>query len=65
MVGCVLLDQVTCDVAVHARRGELNAHGHIALPMEVRNATTRLSLIGEDSAGAVQLLDKGASQRSA
>jgi hypothetical protein len=50
---------------VRFRRGELTAHGHIALPMEVRNATTRLSLIGEDSAGAVQLLDKGASQRSA
>ena len=39
--------------------------GHIALPMEVRNATARLALTGEDSAGAVQLLDKGASQRSA
>jgi len=50
---------------VRFRRGELTARGHIALPMEVRNATTRLSLIGEDSAGAVQLLDKGASQRSA
>jgi hypothetical protein len=50
---------------VRFRRGELTARGHIALPMEVRNATARLSLIGEDSAGAVQLLDKGASQRSA
>jgi len=50
---------------IRFRRGELTAHGHIALPMEVRNATARLSLIGEDSAGAVQLLDKGASQRSA
>jgi Domain of unknown function (DUF4159)/Aerotolerance regulator N-terminal len=47
------------------KRGELRAHGHIALPMEVRNATTRLSLTGEDSAGAVQLLDRGAAQRSA
>src|SRR3569623_1159802 len=50
---------------VRFRRGELTARGHIALPMEVRNATTRLSLIGEDCAGAVQLLDKGAPQRSA
>ncbi len=50
---------------VHFRRGELTARGHIALPMEVRNATARLAITGEDSAGAVQLLDKGASQRSA
>ena len=41
------------------------AKGHIALPMEVRNATTRLAITGEDSAGAVQLLDRGAAQRSA
>ena len=47
------------------KRGELSAHGHIALPMEVRNATTRLALAGEESAGAVQLLDRGAAQRSA
>ncbi|HEX2761941.1 MAG TPA: DUF4159 domain-containing protein, partial [Rhizomicrobium sp.] len=46
-------------------RGELTAKGHIALPMEVRNATSRLTITGEDSAGAAQLLDKGASQRSA
>ncbi len=46
-------------------RGETKARGHIALPMEVRNATARLAVSGEDSAGAVQLLDKGASQRSA
>src|SRR3954470_16268580 len=50
---------------VRFRRGELTARGHIALPMEVRNATSRLSLIGEDSAGAVQLRAKGASQASA
>ena len=46
-------------------RGETKAGGHIALPMEVRNATARLAVSGEDSAGAVQLLDKGAYQRSA
>lgn len=50
---------------IHFRRGELTAKGHISLPMEVRNATARLTITGEDSAGAVQLLDKGASQRSA
>ncbi len=44
---------------------DVRASGHIALPMEVRNATARLAIIGEDSAGAVQLLDKGAAQRSA
>ncbi len=50
---------------LHFKRGELRARGHIALPMEVRNATTRLAITAEDSAGAVQLLDRGAAQRSA
>jgi len=50
---------------IHFKRGETKAQGHIALPMEVRNATTRLAIAGEDSAGAVQLLDRGAAQRSA
>jgi hypothetical protein len=50
---------------LHFKRGEHSAHGHIALPMEVRNATTRLAVTGEESAGAVQLLDRGAAQRSA
>jgi hypothetical protein len=50
---------------IHFKRGQLRAGGHIALPMEVRNATARLAIGGEDSAGSVQLLDKGAAQRSA
>ena len=50
---------------LHFKRSDLTAQGHIALPMEVRNATTRLAISGEDSAGAVQLLDRGAAQRSA
>lgn len=50
---------------LHFRRADLKASGHIALPMEVRNATARLAITGEDSAGAAQLLDKGAAQRSA
>jgi hypothetical protein len=50
---------------LHFKRGDITARGHIALPMEVRNATTRLAITGEDSAGAVQLLDRGAAQRSA
>ncbi len=50
---------------IRFRRGETSARGHIALPMEVRNATTQLALAGEDSAGALQLLDRGAAQRSA
>ncbi len=50
---------------IHFKRGQIRAGGHIALPMEVRNATARLAITGEDSAGSVQLLDKGAAQRSA
>jgi len=50
---------------LHFKRGDTRAQGHISLPMEVRNATTRLAIAGEESAGAVQLLDRGAAQRSA
>ena len=50
---------------LHFKRNEVLAKGHIALPMEVRNATRRLAISSEDSAGAVQLLDRGAAQRSA
>jgi hypothetical protein len=50
---------------LHFKRGEAIARGHISLPMEVRNATARIAVVGEDSAGATQLLDKGAAQRSA
>lgn len=50
---------------VRFANGQAQAKGHIALPMEVRNATTRIAISGEDSAGAVQLLDRGAAQRSA
>lgn len=49
---------------IHFRTGQAKASGHIALPMEVRNATTRLAIAGEDSAGAIQLLDRGTVQRS-
>ncbi len=52
-------------IRLHFKSTELKASGHIALPMEVRNATARLAIVGEDSAGATQLLDKGAAQRSA
>jgi hypothetical protein len=50
---------------LHFKRGEAVARGHISLPRDVRNATARIAVVGEDSAGATQLLDKGAAQRSA
>jgi hypothetical protein len=49
---------------IHFAAGATRASGHIALPMEVRNETVRLAIPAEESAGAVQLLDKGAAQRS-
>jgi hypothetical protein len=49
---------------IHFAKGATSAKGHIALPMEVRNHTVRLTLLGQDSAGTVQLLDRGAAQRS-
>ena len=48
---------------LHFAAGETRARGHIALPLDVRNETTRLEIEGEESAGAVQLLDSGAMQR--
>ena len=49
---------------IHFAASAAHASGHIALPMEVRNETVRLAIPAEESAGAVQLLDKGAAQRS-
>jgi hypothetical protein len=48
---------------LHFPANSNRAKGHIALPLDVRNETARLEILGEDSAGAVQLLDSGALQR--
>ena len=45
--------------------GETRGQGHVALPLEIRNQTARLEIRGEDSAGAVQLLDSGGVERRA
>ncbi len=37
---------------------------HLALPLEMRNQTARIAITGQDSAGAVLLLDRGAPRRS-
>lgn len=49
---------------LHFAPGAGQAKGHIALPIEVRNQTARLALAPHNSAGAVQLLDRGAATRS-
>jgi hypothetical protein len=41
------------------------AEGHLTLPLEVRNRTQRIALRGQESAGAVQLLDTGNVRRRA
>ena len=43
--------------------GQNRGQAHIVLPLEVRNQTARLQIAGEDSAGAVQLLDSGGVER--
>ena len=48
----------------HFADGKTTAELKIALPLEVRNETTRLVIANEDSAGAVQLLDTSARRRA-
>jgi len=50
---------------LHFRSNEGRAEGHLTLPLEVRNRAQRLALRGEESAGAVQLLDTGNVRRRA
>ena len=51
------------DAPLNFRAGETSGQAHITLPLEVRNQTARLEIQGEDSAGAVQLLDSGGAER--
>ena len=53
------------DAPVTFKPGETRGHGHVALPLEIRNQTARLEIRGQDSAGAVQLLDSGGVERRA
>jgi hypothetical protein len=53
------------DAPVNFKPGTTRAQGHIALPLEIRNQAVRLELRGQDSAGAVQLLDTGGVERRA
>jgi hypothetical protein len=48
----------------HFDEGKNNTVAHIALPLEMRNETTRLAIVAENSAGAVHLFDQGAPRRA-
>jgi len=50
---------------VTLKGGAMRGDAHIALPLEIRNQTARLEIRGEESAGAVQLLDTGGAERRA
>jgi hypothetical protein len=50
---------------LHFRRGSGRAEGHLTLPLDLRNRVQRLALRGEESAGAVQLMDTGNVRRRA
>jgi hypothetical protein len=51
------------DAALSFKAGADHGTAHITVPLEVRNQTARLEIQGEDSAGAVQLLDSGGIER--
>src|SRR5262249_53538977 len=53
------------DADVTLNTGELRGQGHIALPLEIRNQTARLEIRGDESAGTVQLMDTGGTERRA
>ena len=53
------------DAPLNFKAGQTRGTGHVALPLEVRNQTARLEIRGEDTAGAVQLLDSGGAERRA
>jgi hypothetical protein len=44
--------------------GKNRTAARLALPLEMRNATARVAIGGEDSAGAVHLFDRGAPRRA-
>jgi len=57
--------EILSDAPLSFKTGANLGKAHIALPLEVRNQTARLEIRGEDSAGAVQLLDSGGVERRA
>ncbi len=44
--------------------GQIKTVAKLAIPLEMRNQTARLEIMGEKSAGAVHLLDRGAPRRA-
>ena len=44
--------------------GRNKTEARLALPLEMRNATARIAIAAEDSAGAVRLFDRGAPRRA-
>jgi len=48
----------------HFADGSATAKATVTLPLQVRNEMARVAVTGEDSAGAVQLLDSGAPRRA-
>jgi hypothetical protein len=44
--------------------GQNKITAHMPMPLEMRNQTARLAITGQDSAGAVRLLDRGAPRRA-
>jgi len=48
----------------HFDDGKKIATAHISLPLEVRNETTRVTIVNADAAGAVQMLGGGGARRA-
>jgi len=57
-------EQALASAHFHFEDGKNRATARIALPLEVRNETVRLSVQNEESAGTVQLQDEGVARRA-
>ena len=57
--------ETLADTPLSFKPGGTRGTGHLALPLEIRNQIVRLQIRGQESAGAVQLLDTGGTERRA
>jgi hypothetical protein len=56
--------QILGSAPFHFEKGKNKTVAHIGLPLEMRNAAAAVAISGENSAGAVELFDRGAPRRA-
>ena len=57
-------DETLATSHFHFAAGKLRTSTRIVIPLEIRNEAARIAVSNEDSAGATQLMDQGASRRA-